>query len=225
MAVNNTLGGIMAKYVIGARPAICFNEDKERFTLRTYVSEDVYKNIFDEAARCGYTVYRDSIDFFISKLLNQDDVALQYAKRIYRDNEILAGERLRLFSEESEIDLLKIRKQCYICTRGSLEGEIIVLDNVSLDSSHELRALNFQSIAFLMPGNAYTVMDYKYLKNYHNEVATDITGLYDKVCFAFQNNALEEEFQKLLDECGGLGVSIWTLMGLIDFLQIRNHLY
>jgi hypothetical protein len=223
MAVNNIIGGIMAKYVIGERPAIFYNEDCEHYSLRTYISEEVYKNIFADVTRCGFTVHRDSIDSFICSLLNQDDMTILYANQIYNDKEILAGERIRLYSKNAEIDLLKVRPRCYICTKGFLKGEIILLKTDSLDFTHDQMDFDVQSIAFLVPGNAYAVMDYKYLKNYRSDVASDISELINETSLAFQNNVLDIEFHNLLKKCTAFGVSIWTLMGVIDYLQTRTQ--
>lgn len=223
MAVNNIIGGIMAKHVIGAKPAICFNNDSGRYDLVTYISEEVYRNIFEEADRCGFTIYRDNIDRFISNLLNQGNMAIQYASRIYKDNEILAGERIRLYSKNTELDLLKVSSRCYICINGALKGEIIFLNSDNLDITHKLMIFNVQCIAFLIPGDTFAVLDYKYLKTYRSEVVTDITELYNEVYTSFQKNALEVEFHNLLDMCSSFGISIWTLMGMIDFLQIRTQ--
>jgi len=219
MAVNNIVGGIMAKYIIGDRPAIFYNEDCEHYFLRTYISEEVYKKIFSEVAICGFTVHRDSIDSFICSLLNQDEMTILYANQIYNDKEILPGERIRLYSKNAEIDLLKVRPRYYICTKGFMKGEIILLKSDSLDFTHEQMTFDVQSIAFLVPGSAYTVMDYKYLKNYRSDVASDISELINETSLAFQNNVLDVEFHNLLNKCTDLGVSIWTLMGVIDYLQ------
>lgn len=223
MAVNNVVGGIMAKYVIGERLAIFFNEDCEHYSLRTYINEEVYKNIFIEVTRCGLTVHRDSIDSFICSLLNQDDMTILYANQIYHDKEILAGERIRLYSKNAEIDLLKVRPRCYICTKGLLKGEIILLKADYFDFTYEQRNFDVQSIAFLVPNSAYTILDYKYLKNYRFDVASDISELINETNLAFQNNVLDIEFHNLLKKCTDLGVSIWTLMGVIDYLQKKNQ--
>lgn len=224
MAVNNQIGSIMAKYVIGEEPAIFFDEDRRRFSLRTYIGGDVYRNIFDDAARCGSTVYRDSIDRFISALLNSEEVIIKYASRIYNDLEILAGERIRLYTTDAELDLLKIRSRCYVCTKGIFEGETITLKNDSLDFTHKNVVFDVRSVAFLVPSSTYIALDYRYLKSYRSDVVSDISDLFREVFIAFQNNQLEAEFLNLLKMCSDFGVSIWTLMGIIDCLQIKYDL-
>lgn len=220
MAVSNSLGSIIAKYVIGEKPAICYSEDNGRYHVMTYSDEIVYKNIMDESARCGLQVFRDTIDKIITNLHSHDDFTLQHFTRIYNDTEILAGERVRLLFKNSELDLIKIRPRYYICTDGPLGGEYIAIKSDCLDFNYKGKNYIVQSMAFLVPGDAYTIIDYKYLKNYRSEVADDISDIYNEVNAAVFRGNLTSEFDNLLTMCAGAGVSLWTLMGMIDHSMI-----
>ena len=76
-------------------------------------------------------------------------------------------------------------------------------------------------MAFLMPCDAYTILDYKYLKNYRSEVADDISDIYKEVSEAVFSENLVAEFEHLLLMCANAGVSLWTLMGMIDHSMIN----
>lgn len=221
MAVSNGLGSIIAKYVIGERPAICYSEDSGRYQIIIYSSEIIYKNIMDESARCGLRVFRRTIDQFIMDLYSYDDCILQYSTRIYNDTEILAGERVRLFLKDAELDLIKIRPRYYVCTQGPLRGEYIAINSDCLDFNYKGRNYVVENMAFLIPSDAYTIIDYKYLRNYRSEVADDISDIYNEVSAAVFSGNLVAEFEYLLTMCANAGVSIWTLMGVIDHLMIK----
>ena len=222
MGVSNLTGGIIAKFVIGSNPSLSYDGNSGLYSLSVFIGETVYQNIFKDAERCGITVYRDNIDSFIRDMLQPDNLPLQYTNRIYTDDEILAGERLRLYSNEGELDLLKINPLRYICTNGVLKGQIILLNNSHFESCPELKSFDIRSLAFIMPNDAYKVIDCKYLKIYRNKVANDISNLYDDVSTALFNHSLVRDFPSLLNVCKDSGVSIWTLMGMIEFLVFKN---
>mgnify|MGYP000020968202 FL=1 len=221
MAVSNGLGSIIAKYVVGEKPAICYSEDSGRYQIIIYSDEIIYKSIMDESTRCGLRVFRSTIDQFIMDLYGHNNCILQYSTRIYKDTEILTGERVRLFLKDAELDLIKIRPRYYICTQGPLRGEYIVIKSDSLDFSYKGRNYVVENMAFLMPCDAYTILDYKYLKNYRSEVADDISDIYKEVSEAVFCENLVAEFEHLLLMCANAGVSLWTLMGMIDHSMIN----
>lgn len=216
MAVSNKSGSIIAQYVIGKNPAISISDDGRHCRIVCYADEITYQEIMNDAAHCGIQIYRDTIDRFNTSLLNPDDFTLQYASRLYSDDCILAGERIRLFFAGSELDLLKIRHRYYICTHGPLEGEYIVMDNDHLDFSCRNCHYRAESMAFIAPGDVYTIIDYKYLKIYRSPVAADISNIYKEVNTATATGTLEAEFDNLLAICAEAGISIWSLMGMID---------
>lgn len=220
MAVSNSIGSIIAKYVIGEKPAICYNAEDGRYHIITYSDEIVYNKIMDESARCGLLVFRDTIDKIITELHSYDDFMLQHSPRIYNDTGILPGERIRLFFKDTELELMKIRPRYYICIDGPLKGEFIAINSDSLDFSFNSKYYNVESMAFLVPGDAYTIIDYKYLKNYRSEVANDISDIYNEVNAAVFSGNLVDEFDNLLAMCATAGVSLWTLMGMIDHAVI-----
>lgn len=216
MAVSNKSGSIIAQHVIGKNPAIIVDADGRHCRIVCYADELTYQEIMKDAAHCGIQIYRDTIDRFITSLLNPDDFTLQYASRLYSDDCILVGERIRLFYSDAELDLLKILRGYYICTRGPLEGEYIVLDTNQLDFSCRNRHYRAESMAFIVPGDVYIVIDYKYLKIYRSPVAADISNIYKEVNAAVASGTLETEFDNLLAMCADAGISIWSLMGMID---------
>ena len=220
MAVRNGVGSIIARYVIGEKPAICYNEDSGRYRIVTYSDEVAYKTIMDESARCGLRVFRDTIDKFITDLHTHDDFTLLHSTRIFNDTEILTGERVRLSYRDSELDLLKIRPRYYICTDGPLRGEYIAINSDCLDFSYMGKDYIVESMAFLVPGDAYTIIDYKYLMLYRTEMADDISDIYKEVNAAVFKGNLTAEFGNLLTMCTDAGVSLWTLMGMIDHSMI-----
>lgn len=220
MAVSNNLGSIIAKYVVGEKPTIYYNEDNGRYHIMTNADEIVYKKIMDESDRCGLHVPRDIIDKIITDLHNYEDFTLQHSTRIHNDTEILPGERVRFFFKDAELDLMKIRPRYYICLKGPLRGEYITIDSDGLDFNHNGKNYIVESMAFLIPGDAYTIIDYKYLKNYRSEVSDDISNIYNEVNAAIFSGNLIAEFDNLLTMCADAGVSIWTLMGMIDHSMI-----
>ena len=220
MAVNNEIGRIIAQYAIGNSPAIYFCEDDKRYHITTYADEIVYQKIMDESAMCGLQVYRDDIDSFIISLHHNDEFFLQNASRIYKDSEILAGERIKLFFNGAEIDLLKIRSRYYICTYGPIKGKIVTIESDYFCFDYEGVNYNTQSMAFLVPCNAFTIIDHRYLKIYRSKVTRDISDIYNEVNSAIIHSELETEFGKLLEMCSGAGISLWTLMGIIDHIML-----
>ena len=174
----------------------------------------------DESARCGLRVFRDTIDKFITDLHTHDDFTLLHSTRIFNDTEILAGERVRLSYKDSELDLLKIRPGYYICTNGPLRGEYIAINSDCLDFSYKGKDYIVESMAFLVPGDAYTIIDYKYLMIYRTEIVDDISDIYNEVNAAVFKGNLTAEFGNLLTMCADAGVSLWTLMGMIDHSMI-----
>ena len=149
-------------------------------------------------------------------------MVIQYVDKIYQDYQVLAGERVRLLSKNGELDLLKIRPRYYICTGGDLKGQTVILKSDVFTSIEEFIRFNTLSMAFLVPNSAITVLDYTYLKIYRCAVATDISELYNEVSVSIQNDTIIEDFQKLLGLCGDFGVSLWTLKGILDFLQLKE---
>lgn len=220
MAVSNSIGSIIAKYVIGDKPAIFYCEEDRRYHIITYADEIAYKKIMDESAICGLKIFRDTIDKIIIDLHNYDDFILQHSMRIYNDTGILPGERVRLFFKDAELDLIKIRPRYYICIDGALKGEFLAMDSDSLDFNYKGKYYIVESMAFLAPCDAYTIIDYKYLKNYRSEVADDISDLYNEVNVAVLSGTIVAEFDNLLTMCAGAGVSLWTLMGMIEHAKI-----
>lgn len=224
MAANNKIGSIIAGHVIGKNPAISISDDGRHCSIVCYADEITYQEIMNDGAHCGIQIYRDTIDRFITALLNPDDIVLEYASRLYNDDSILAGERIRLYFSGAELDLLKIRHRYYICTQGALEGEHIVLHTDHLDFSCRGCHYRAESMAFVVPADVYTIIDYKYLKIYRSTVADDISDIYKEVNAAVSAGTLEMEFDNLLAMCAEAGISIWSLMGmtdhsLIDFQQ------
>ena len=75
-------------------------------------------------------------------------------------------------------------------------------------------------MAFLVPCNAFTIIDHRYLKIYRSKVTRDISDIYNEVNSAIIHSELETEFGKLLEMCSGAGISLWTLMGIIDHIML-----
>ena len=94
------------------------------------------------------------------------------------------------------------------------------MDSDSLDFNYKGKYYIVESMAFLAPCDAYTIIDYKYLKNYRSEVADDISDLYNEVNVAVLSGTIVAEFDNLLAMCAGAGVSLWTLMGMIEHAKI-----
>lgn len=224
MAVNNKAGGIIVKHFVGKCPVIYLNDTNKRYELSMTVNNSAYAQIIKDCELAGLEIRRSDIDDFLNCIYDFKKAYRPVYTDDLSDDEVLAGERLRLNGLNGRYaDLLKVRKCEYLCTDGVCAGQILTMSPDAINVNKYINDFALTSMELLPPTEAHYLLDYRYLNSHRTNVTESIEELYRAVSLAFLDGTLSASFMDILQLCGKLGQSTWTLRGIIDFLCLKNQ--